>query len=795
MPIGKCILGAGVVFALAVCALAQQPAGATAKNGGEDEEKILQAAKLATDNSALLAYLQARTLKEEDRVRIERLVQDLDSSKYTVRENATKALKQLARPALPFLKKALKNSPLEVAQRAEKCIKEISARAAVEPIADVARLLALREVPGASDVLLNYLPFADDPYLEEEVLTNLGKLTVRDGKIDPLLMGALKDGLPEKRAAAVYVIAQRADMSQRELVRQMLGDADPQTHNYAASGLIGKQVLQQLEDNLQSDLDLLHQAKVDIEDIALGQFLAKRSLRDEDRWRLQNLIAELADKSYAKREKATRQLIAEGTRALPFLKTATSDADSERTTRAGNCIKAINARNPPDPAPAAVIRVLAQAGKRGDRPPAMGDPRTLQPAEAIAALLDYVPFVEDESLEDEIISTLNILSVRDVKLPTLLTAALDDAQPARRGAAAVVLGKVGTRDHVEAVRKLLHDPVARVQFRAAQGLLAAQDKAAIPALIELLGTAPPAWLWQVDEQLARVAGGCPPVVPAANASAELRKKSMTAWTSWWLLNENKIDLAGAQRNQGFVGAYTIVEFDTQQGNRQGRIWECGRDGRQRWEVTNLGGAMDGQVLPNGRLLISESSFSRVSERDLKGNIVWTVPTPSPPVAVLRLPNGNTFIAMYNHVMEVKDAKPVYTLSKSPQMFIYGASRMRNGHIALMTAQSLVIFDPVSGQDVKNINLGPINGWAGVDALPNGRFLVALMNMNQIREVDEAGKVHWQTNYQGVFRALKLPNGNVLACSMTTRRVAELDRNGNEIWGVTCQGRPWNMRFR
>jgi hypothetical protein len=795
MLIGKWIVGVSFVLAGAACASAQAPSVMPANKIGEDEERILKAAKIATDDSALLTYLKARTLKDEDRTRIERLILDLDSSQYTVREKATKDLKQLARPALPFLKKALKNTPLEVAQRADKCIKEISARTVSEPIADVARLLALRDVPGAGDVLLNYLPFADDPCLEDEVLSSLGKLTVKDGKIDALLMGALKDALPEKRAAAVYVMAQRADAGQRDLVRQFLGDADPLTQSYAVAGLVGKQILQQLEDNLPSNLNLLHQANLDVGDAALGQYLAKRTLRDADRQRLQSMIAKLGDKTYATREKATRALIAEGMRALPFLITASSDADGERSTRAALCLKAINARHPPDPVPAAVIRVLAQAGAPGPLAPAKGDPRTLKVADAITALLDYLPFVEEEALEDEIISTLTILSVREVKLPTLLAAALEDSESARRGAAAVVLGKVGGREHVETVRRLLRDPVLRVQFRAAQGLLAAQDKAAVPALIELLGTVPPAWLWQVDEQLARLAGGTPPVVPSTASSADYRKKAVTAWTSWWLLNEGKVDLAGVQRNQAFVGSYTIVEFDTQQGNRQGRIWECGRDGRPRWEVTNLGGAMDGQVLPSGRLLVSESTFARVTERDLQGNIIWSVPTPSPAVAVLRLPNGNTFIAMYNHVMEVKDAKPVYTLNKSPQMFIYGASRMRNGQIALMTAQALVVFDPVSGQDVKTINMGPINGWAGVDALPNGRFLVALMNMNQIREVDETGKVHWQTNYQGVFRAMKLPNGNVLACSMTTRRVAELDRNGNEIWGVTCQGRPWNMRYR
>jgi hypothetical protein len=537
---------------------------------------------------------------------------------------------------------------------------------------------------------------------------------------------------------------------------------------------------------------------MELDSAVLVKFLEKRTLTATDQKRLNHLIKDLGAKLYSKREKATKALITEGVPALPFLKLALDDADLETVSRAKQCIKAIQVKSSPA-LPAAVAHLLALAGdpRKGDPLGAKNDPRDLKPAEVIPVLLAYLPFADDDSVEEEVINALTLLSVREAKIHTALVASLNDDLPARRAAAAVILGKVGTREQVDAVKPLLKDAAPKVQFRAAQGLIAAQDKTAVNTLIELLGTVPDTWVWQVDDQLSRIAGGSPPPIPQAESTAEYRKKAVAAWTTWWQANENKIDLATVNRGETTLGLFVITEYDSLQGNRQGRVWECGRDGKPRWQITNLFGAMDGQLLPSGRVLVAENNVQKVTERDMQGKVIWELKTPGPPIAVQRLPNGNTFVAMYDRVMEVTPAnQPVYNVMKGPQIFMYGACRMKNGHIAAVTAQGqIVIFDPVANRDIKTIPMGAPGGWAGIDVLPNGRFLVSMQVTGQIREIDETGKIHWQAKFPGVFRAIRLPNGNVVACSMTTRRVAELDRNGNELWGVVCQGRPWNVRYR
>src|SRR5262249_55505252 len=156
--------------------------------------------------------------------------------------------------------------------------------------------------------------------------------------------------------------------------------------------------------------------------------------------------------------------------------------------------------------------------------------------------------------------------------------------PPRRAAAAYVLARVGTREHCEAVRKLLQDPVLKVRLRAAQGLLAARDRAAVPALIDLLDKAPDAWAGRVEELLYRLAGDKSPQLPPADTVAEARKKAGAAWRTWWSKNELAADLTRAADDEQRLGLTLIVEYDSLQGRRLGRVWECGRDGKPRWKI-------------------------------------------------------------------------------------------------------------------------------------------------------------------------------------------------------------------
>jgi outer membrane protein assembly factor BamB len=203
------------------------------------------------------------------------------------------------------------------------------------------------------------------------------------------------------------------------------------------------------------------------------------------------------------------------------------------------------------------------------------------------------------------------------------------------------------------------------------------------------------------------------------------------------------------------------------------------------------------VLPGGRVLVAENQAQRVTERDLKGNILWQKQILQNPIACQRLPNGNTFIATYQSVMEVtRTGKEVYAYNHGPNFFIFGAHKLRNGHILCISAQGAIIELDAAGKEIKSTQVTNSGGWCGVEGLPGGHILVAVTSNNKVVELDATGKEIWRcTTVQGPCSATRLPNGNTLVASMANQRVVEVDRLGKTVWEQRTDGRPFRAHRR
>jgi HEAT repeat protein len=784
------------------------------------DEQQLWGLGLRTDTKSLLNFLRQRTPKDEAQV-LRALVIQLGDEQYAVRSKASQAILERGPVALPYLRLALrgqqpflgsgvvglmstprgpvpllataalvhrielKGGALETVRRIEDCIRQIEHVAKSDAVALAARVLGRREAASAVSVLLDYLPVVPDPWLEEEVLTALGRLAVRPGRVDEEVLKALQDPNAARRAAAAYILGRRGDLAQRARLRRLLVDPDPLVRQRVVEGLVGKQTVEALRDAVAADEALLREQGIATTEPELLDFLRKRTLGEQDQRRLQQLVRELGSPMFTQRDHASRLLIVEGTPAFAFLKPAAHDTDVEIVRRAQHCINMIR-RGPGAALPLAAVRLLA-------RPQAPSH----SPSAALQTLLAYVPFADDEMVEDAVLTSMTLLSLRQVNLEPALSDALADALPARRGAAGYVLGYVGTSEQQVGLRRLLDDPDPPVRLRAVQGLLAAQDREAVPRLIDLLGELPPASLWRAEELLCRLAGETAPADAVAGAAPAVRQKAVQAWQKWWQESAARADLGRLAEHEAYLGLITITEYDAALGRPGGRVWEGGRDGRQRWQITGLSGAMDAHVLPNGRVLVAENSTNRVTERDAQGNVKWEHRLQGNPICCQRLPNGNTFIALYNQVLEVTpDHKEVYRYMPGPQFYIFSAHKTRNGRIIAITALGMVLeLDAQTGKQLHSFNAGSNGNWCGIESLPNGHFLIATLGSNQVREVTREGKIVWTAQYPGVFRATRLPNGNTLVASMTTRKVAELDRAGTPRWERDCAGRPWSVHYR
>jgi hypothetical protein len=520
------------------------------------------------------------------------------------------------------------------------------------------------------------------------------------------------------------------------------------------------------------DRQLLKDAGVPDDSAALLNFFRQRSINEKTRNRLAALIRQLGDDDFDVREKALRELAMLGPQAEPVLRQAVESADAEIADRARRCLQGRKAVSPEVLAAAARSLVSAKA------------PGTVE------TLLDYLPSACDETLEEEIAGLLALLGISEGRVHEALVAAAQDKLATRRLAAAGILARAGAM-HRPAVHKLLDDPEPRVRLFAAQSLLAAQDKTAVPAMIALLGDAPPALVWRAEEQLYRLAGDKPPEASIDPASAASREKCRAAWEAWWRANENRLDLAKLPAAQRLLGFTVIADFDGRAG--VGRVYELGPDGKERWRIEDVPGPADVQVLPSGRVLIAEHNGGRVSERTRDGKVVWEHRVANP-VSCQRLPNGNTFIASYTELLEVtREGKTLYSHAKPSS--IYRAQKLANGHILYVHSNSQIVEIETSGREVRTIPAGNTGGWASVEQLANGRFLLSLYNVGRVKEIDGNGKVYLECNVSSTTFATRLSNGHTLAADTQNHRIVEFDSLGKEVGKENVVGRPFCVRRR
>jgi hypothetical protein len=298
-------------------------------------------------------------------------------------------------------------------------------------------------------------------------------------------------------------------------------------------------------------------------DAALLDFVRLRLVNPARQKRIEELVARLASKVYREREQAGAELLKEGTCALPALyKVLHGDGELETKQLCDRCVKKIEAK-----APNTLVLAAGRLLKARQTPG------------ALAVLLEYAALAPNDEVEWEIFRSIYGLAVSGAAvevfpprvsaghLDPLLLEALKDAEPARRAIAALAVARFGTAAQRQTVRPLLKDTDPKVRFRAAQGLLLAQDRAAVPALIDLLTTAP----WHVaqgaEDMLTELAGDKGPNVALANA-LEARKACRDAWQTWWDAKRDGLDLAataweppfGAEAERAAAGAVRFLRL-------------------------------------------------------------------------------------------------------------------------------------------------------------------------------------------------------------------------------------------
>lgn len=193
-----------------------------------EDIKILKDVGVAAEGPALLDYFRKRTFKEADPKRLETLIAGLGSEDFPEREEAYAELMELGTSAIEAIKKAAEGDKnAEAKRRAADLRQRIEAKLEPNVQMATARMIARIKPEGAAQVMLNYLPFAADRGVIDEICKSLAAVTVTDGKVEPAVLKAVSDKVPLKRAAAGEALARAKVAEQMPAVRKLIKDPEP----------------------------------------------------------------------------------------------------------------------------------------------------------------------------------------------------------------------------------------------------------------------------------------------------------------------------------------------------------------------------------------------------------------------------------------------------------------------------------------------------------------------------------------------------------------------------------------
>lgn len=776
------------------------------------DEQTLRAANLPTDGPALLEFFRKRSVNQTDPAVAADLVRRLGDRSAAVSDRAIAELVSLGPSVTMPLRVAAKDvDDPELSGRARRCLELIESDQAAALPSAAARLVAARRPARAAEVLLAYLPYADDETVVEEVRNALVRVAISEQKPDAVLVQALSDKVALKRAVAAEALSTIRTPEVQTALQKLLDDPrsvvqlraalalantarDPKAVSTLIASLanvplpqarLAEEFLQNLageqapkvalgDDTASRELARDEWAKwwLDSEKPALLEELTRRTLTNDLRAKALTLIQQLGDDDFDVREKATAELQGLGQAMLSMLRQNLNHPDVEVRAR--------------------VLSILGTLEKDKAVPLSPVVPRLValrKPLGAAAALLGYLPFAEDLALQDEVLSALIAVAVREGVADPALVKALQDTLPIRRAAAAEALWLSGDESMRPTVRKLLLDADPYVRMRVAVAMARTREIEAVPVVIASLFDLPPEQSRHAEEYLLWIAGDRGPQATVA-ADVASRTKARDEWLKWWDTHRATIDLAPsptllASRHLG----YTLLVF-----LETGRVVEVGRDGKPRWEMAGFNYPYDAQMVANDRVLVAENSGGRVLERTIKGDIIWQKAIHNT-VNCQRLANGNTFIATRNQLVEVdKNGKDVFVYNR-PQGDINAARKTRDGQIMMATTTgSLIRMDAKASKELKSVVVGQITV-GGMEVLPNGRLLLAHYNNAKVVEYDLEGRVVWQATVNSPTSAFRLPNGNTLVSTGRNNSVVEIDRTGKTISEQRHPQRVWKIRQR
>ena len=474
----------------------------------------------------------------------------------------------------------------------------------------------------------------------------------------------------------------------------------------------------------------------------------------ERRQQLEQLVAQLGDDEYDRREQASLLLTRQVAGVGEVLAQAIAGDDYEIRWRAKRILDETDRES--RSLLAAVLEVVHQRKLPG----------------LAGQILAALPLCRDDALRASLQRAL-VASATPADAP-LLREHLAAADPHARIAAITALAPLAGQDADPDALRLLSDSDELVQAAAARVLADHGKREALAPLVKLLDSSVTSVRIEAARTLRAATGKH--FGYTVYDSAEKRAAALAQWKEWlagdgasaplvFPLRDAPVDLGRllvCDHSQNL-----LIEFDS----TGKRLWQK-QVGPQPWACVGL---------INGHRLVGSYNERTVVEYDDRGEEVWRVgELPGGPTSIQRLDNGNTLIACTEgaQIVEIDAAKKTVWRASIDGRPV-DARRLADGHtlVTLQHGQKVVELD-AAGKQVWEI--GGVGMAFSAERLESGTTLVCAIGVAQVREYDRSGNVVWaQGKFANPYTAQRLASGNTVV--VDTTGVTEIDSQGATVF--------------
>lgn len=224
-------------FFIASTAVAQ-----TNEGDREADEAILREQRLPTKGVELLQILRDRTPSEDTIAQFKKHAAGLRAAAYADRLKATKDLTKMGAVVRPLLENALRDGhgDAETLGRLRQVLDHFPAEKDFTATGAAARLIARDRSPQSLPVLLDFVPYATNEQVRQEIQRSIDAVALVDRKPAPALLHALKDASAARRAAAGEALLRGMGLQAKADMAPLLKDADPLVRYQLGMALVEK---------------------------------------------------------------------------------------------------------------------------------------------------------------------------------------------------------------------------------------------------------------------------------------------------------------------------------------------------------------------------------------------------------------------------------------------------------------------------------------------------------------------------------------------------------------------------